>query len=63
METRSPSSPLLPAGVAALSWLLPGSGYLLLGQRTRGLVVGITILSLFFLGLLIAGVRVIEVPG
>ena len=46
-----------------LSWLLPGSGYLLLGQRTRGLTVGITILSLFFLGLLIAGVRVIEVPG
>ena len=54
---------MLPAIVAVAGWLLPGSGYVLLGQRTRGLTVGITIISLFLFGLLIAGVRVIEVPG
>lgn len=53
-------SPLLIAGA---SWLLPGLGYILLGERTRGLTVGITILVLFVLGLLMAGVRVIDVPG
>ena len=56
---RNASPPL----VALVSWLLPGGGYLLLGQRKRGLTVGITVVSLFILGLLIGGVRVIEVPG
>lgn len=59
----SSSSPLSPLAVGLLSWLVPGAGYLWLGQRARGLTIGITILLLFVLGLLIAGVRVIEVPG
>jgi len=46
-----------------VAWLLPGAGYLLIGQRTRGLTVGISVLTLFLAGLLIGGVRVIEVPG
>jgi hypothetical protein len=49
--------------VALFAWLLPGAGYLLLGQRGRAMGVGITIIVLFVCGLLIAGVRVIEVPG
>jgi hypothetical protein len=52
-----------PPVVALAGWLLPGSGYWLLGQRARALTVGITILLLFIFGLLIAGVRVLEVPG
>jgi hypothetical protein len=52
-----------PPLIALAGWLLPGAGYWLLGQRTRGTVVCISILLLYFLGLLIAGVRVIEVPG
>jgi len=52
-----------PPLVAIASWLLPGAGYWLLGQRGRALAVGIPILALFVLGLLIAGVRVLEVPG
>ena len=52
-----------PPLVALAAWLLPGGGYLLLGQRTRGLVVGITIVVLFVFGLLIGGVRALEVPG
>lgn len=49
--------------VAIAAWLLPGAGYWLLGQRARAMVVGVSIIVLFVVGLLIGGVRVIEVPG
>jgi len=52
-----------PIVVAIASWLLPGAGYWLVGQRDRALTVGITVLALFVLGLLIGGVRLIDVPG
>jgi uncharacterized protein DUF6677 len=52
-----------PALVALAAWILPGAGYLLLNQRARGLTVGVTIIVLFILGLLIGGVRCLEVPG
>lgn len=58
-SSRTPPAPV----VAIAAWLLPGAGYWLLGQRTRALTVGITIIVLFLLGLLIGGVRLIEVPG
>jgi hypothetical protein len=58
-RTAAPSPPL----VALLGWVLPGGGYLLLGQYGRAMGVGITIIVLFLLGLLIGGIRVIEVPG
>ncbi len=49
--------------VALMGWLVPGAGYLLVGERARGVVTGVTILILFALGLLIGGIRVIDVPG
>lgn len=53
-----------PAPLAAVvGWLLPGAGYWLIGQRARALTTGITIIALFILGLLIGGIRLIEVPG
>jgi hypothetical protein len=52
-----------PPLVALAAWILPGGGYLLIGQRARGFTVGITIVALFALGLLIGGVRALEVPG
>jgi hypothetical protein len=52
-----------PALVAAAGWALPGAGYWLIGHRARGVVVGITILLLFAFGILLAGIRVIDVPG
>ena len=59
-----PSSPTIPPPLAALAtWIIPGGGYWLLGQRGRALVVGITIIAMFALGLLIGGVRALEVPG
>ncbi len=59
MRVMTSSAPL----VALASWLVPGAGYWLIGQRGRALGVGITITVLFILGLLVGGVRVIEVPG
>jgi hypothetical protein len=52
-----------PALVALAAWIIPGSGYLLLHQRARGLTIGISILLLFTLGLLIGGIRCLDVPG
>jgi hypothetical protein len=52
-----------PAVVAIAGWLMPGMGYILLGERARGLTIMITVLTMFISGLLIAGVRVIDVPG
>jgi hypothetical protein len=51
-----------PPLVAIAGWVVPGAGYWLIGQRLRGLVVGVTILLLFVGGLLIGGMRVIDSP-
>jgi hypothetical protein len=59
-ETETRRSPLL---VALAGLVLPGLGYWLVGQRKRAIAVGSAILLLFLLGILVAGVRVIEVPG
>ena len=52
-----------PPIVAVAGWLLPGAGYALIGQRTRAVVVGATVIVMFLSGILIAGIRVIDVPG
>jgi len=41
---------------------VPGAGYWFIGQRLRGLIVGVTILLLFAAGLLIGGMHVIDAP-
>lgn len=56
---RNVSPPL----AAFASWLIPGGGYWLIGQRTRAVTVGVTIVLVFAMGLLIGGVRSLEVPG
>ena len=64
MSDASPPHPVPSAPIVAVAgWLLPGAGYWLIGQRARGTTIGVCILSLFVLGLLVGGVRVIEVPG
>jgi hypothetical protein len=60
-KSRVSSLPAPLVGLAA--WLVPGAGYWLLGQRVRAVVVGVTIIVLFLVGLLIGGVRELEVPG
>ena len=51
-----------PPVVALAGWALPGAGYWLIGQRTRALTCGLTILAVFFAGIFIAGVRVVQAP-
>jgi hypothetical protein len=53
----------VPPLVAVAGWLLPGAGYFLIGQRARGIVVGAAVIMMFLSGILIAGIRVIDVPG
>jgi len=49
--------------VGLCAWLVPGGGYLVMGQRTRGLTIGIGIVLLFLMGLLIGGIRIMDPPG
>lgn len=49
--------------VALAGWVVPGLGYILIGERARGLIAGTTILLTFLAGLLIGGIRVVDVPG
>ena len=58
------ASPLLPPPplVALAGWVVPGAGYFLIGQRTRGAVIGATCVAMFLAGVLIAGVRVVDPP-
>jgi hypothetical protein len=62
MEQEQSSSPLLLPLAVFGGWLVPGFGYWILGQRTRAMVVFGTILSLFVLGVLIGGVKVVDAP-
>jgi hypothetical protein len=56
------SAPPVPL-VALAGWAVPGLGYFLIGESRRGLISGVAILALFVMGILIAGVRCIDVPG
>lgn len=49
--------------VAAAGWAVPGLGYWLIGERARAVTVFVVIVALFLAGILIAGIRVIDVPG
>src|ERR1044072_1273098 len=60
MESARLTAP--PPLVALLGWLIPGSGYWLIGQRSRAVTIGLTILVLFVMGVLIGGIRVVEAP-
>jgi hypothetical protein len=63
-NTRSRRKRSAPPALAAIAgWVLPGAGYFLIGQTTRGLIIGITIIVMFMSGILLAGIRVIDVPG
>ena len=51
--------------LAALAgWVLPGAGHWLIpGERWRGTAAGGAVLAVYVLGLLVGGVRVVDVPG
>ncbi len=58
---RRVSVPPPPIVALAAGWV-PGLGHWLVGQRTRGAMIGVTVATLYLGGLLIGGVRVIDVP-
>ncbi len=63
MDATPPTSQRSPVLVAIAAWLVPGMGYWMIGQNKRALAVGVSIIAMFVAGLLIGGIRVIDVPG
>lgn len=63
LMTKDQNNMAPPPIVALAAWGLPGAGYWMIGQRNRGLTIGITIILLFLMGLLIGGVRVMDAPA
>jgi hypothetical protein len=49
--------------VGLLAWAIPGGGYWALGDRRRALVVGISIVVTFLLGLYIGSIGVVDPMG
>ncbi len=60
VQTVRPNLPQWHPLEALAAWLVPGLGHVMLGQRARGVIVGVTILSLYLGGLLIGGISVID---
>ena len=54
----------VPAGRAilagVLAWAIPGLGHVLLGQRLRGVIIGIAVLATFWFGMAIGGVMTVD---
>ncbi len=57
---RVRSGARLNVAAAVLGWVLPGLGHFVLGQTARGLILAVTIGSLWMGGLLIGGITVID---
>ena len=49
--------------VGLLAWLVPGAGHFVLGERRRAYVICVTIVAMFFVGLYIGSVGVIDPVG
>lgn len=45
---------------AVLAWILPGLGHAVIGQRARGLRIGVGVVGLFLAGILIGGLGVVD---
>lgn len=61
-DSPPPALTRQPFLAALAAWALPGLGYWVIGERTRGWTVGVTVLLMFVAGLLIGGVRSLEPP-
>ncbi len=61
MTTRNSTyNPLVLVLAGTAAWAVPGAGYLVLGDKRRAAVVGITILLTFCLGLYVGSIGVID---
>jgi hypothetical protein len=62
MGSEHSDNPASAFAVAIAAWLVPGLGYVLLGQRVRGVTIGVTIFAIFAAGVLVGGIRVLDAP-
>ncbi len=60
-QTNIPSiNPYLHPVAVVLAWVIPGLGHIVMGKVTRGLILTITILSIYTAGIFIGGIGVID---
>lgn len=59
-QKREPKGRVSPAVAAAATWLLPGAGHVLAGQKDKGILVGAAVLVMFFAGLAFAGGHAVD---
>jgi TM2 domain-containing membrane protein YozV len=60
MATDTSNEPQLNFGAAALGWVLPGLGQIVIGEKRRGVLALIGVLGLFLTGLLIGGIDCVD---
>ena len=49
--------------IGLLTWVVPGGGYFLLNEKKRGIIIFITIVLTFCMGLYIGSIGVIDMVG
>jgi len=59
-EKPSEIKPQWHPHAAAAGWIVPGLGHLILGQKKRGIILCVSILSLWLAGIFIGGISVID---
>lgn len=59
-QGREPKSSVQPPFAAMISWLLPGAGHVLVGQRDKGVLLGGCVLLMFFGGLAFSGGHAVD---
>ncbi len=61
MTQQQPQQNLLfPMVVGLLAWVVPGMGHLLLGERSRAIIIFVTITALFAAGCYIGSIGVVD---
>ena len=59
-KSAGPENPYLPFLAGVFAWLFPGAGHFLIGERKRGAIIAVCIVSLFAAGLYIGSIGVID---
>ncbi|MBN1764605.1 MAG: hypothetical protein JW860_05055 [Sedimentisphaerales bacterium] len=52
-----------PYLAAILAWVIPGAGHLYQGRRQRGMIIFVSILILFLLGVLLGGIEIVDLKN
>ena len=60
MAKKSKTNPGRTALTLVLAWLIPGAGHVCIGRTVRGVVICITIATMFWTGMAIGGVMTVD---